>query len=414
MRAALWFFIKVALLIALVLWMVDHPGTVTVTWMGWIVDLPLLLTVVGGVALVLLFAHLYHWWRDLLGLPRLFGRNRRTRRQERGYEAVNEGLVSVAAGDIEQARYYTRKAQSLVPEAPLALLLQAQTAQLAGDEQAAGAFFATMAQHPKTAFLGLRGMMQQALRSGDLDQAITLAEKARNAQPRAGWAHLTLFDLQVRRGLFTEAEKTMKAAMEARAVDLTHGHEQIARLLLTRAEQDAAAGNHAAADELIRRAYDESGQFVPAIVAHARALTRQGKPKPASKVIEQAWRRVQHADLARAYADIQQGESPTDRFKRFQRLADMADGVENDLMLAAAAIAAREWAVARLRLDRCLEKEKSARLYRLLALLAEGETGDYTAAQDWRAKADALDSEFDGLRAGEMRTAGADPLSTTA
>ncbi len=410
MRSALWFFFKLAIVIALVLWMVDHPGTVTVTWLGWIIELPLLLTVIAGMVLVLITARLYHWWRDLLGLPRLFGRNRRTRRQDRGYEAVNEGLVSVAAGDLEQARHYARKAKALVPDAPLALLLQAQTAQLAGDEQAAADFFATMAQRPRTAFLGLRGLMQQALRHGDLDEAIGLAQKARDAQPRAGWAHLTLFDLQVRRGQFTEAEHTMRTAMEARAVDLAQGHEQIARLLLTRADQAAEAGDRTGADELIRRAYDESGSFIPAIVAHARALLRQGKPKPAAKVLEQAWRRTQHADLARAYADLAPAESPTERFQRFQKLADMAEGLENDLTLAAAAIAAREWTVARPRLERWVEKQPGVRLFRLLALLAEGESGDYAAAQDWRAKADALESERDGLQAGEARTAGANPL----
>ncbi len=411
MSRALWFFAKVALLIAMVLWMVDHPGTVTVAWLGWIVELPLLLTVIGGFVFVLLIAQLYHWWRDLLGLPRLFGRNRRTKRQERGYEAVNEGLVSVAAGDLEQARHYARKAQALVPDTPLAMLLQAQTAQLAGDEQAAAGFFATMAEHPRTAFLGLRGLMQQALRAGDLDQAIMLAEKARTAQPRAGWAHLTLFDLQVRRGQYAEAERTMRSAMEARAIDLTHGHEQIARLLLTRAEQAADAGDSTGADDLNRRAYDESSAFVPAVVAHARSLTRQGKSKQASKIIETAWKRVQDGALARAYADIVPAEAPTDRYARFKRLAELAEGLENDMTLAAAAIAAREWSVARARLERCLTQEKSARLFRLMASLEEGERGDYTAAQDWRGRADALDSELDGLRAGERRTANADPLA---
>ena len=78
-----------------------------------------------------------------------------------------------------------RAAPTLVDDRPLVTLLSAQAAQLDGDEQAAAKFFQAMSEKPETAFLGVRGLLVQAMRREDWDQALTLARRAYRLDPKA-------------------------------------------------------------------------------------------------------------------------------------------------------------------------------------------------------------------------------------
>jgi HemY protein len=393
LRRAVWFFIKMAVLIAIVLWLVDHPGSVEVQWGGYIVGFPLLLGVVVAVVVIGVAAIAYRWWRELLDLPGIFGRRRNSRRQRRGFEAINQGLVAVAAGDVEQARHYARRSNSALPGEPLSLLLQAQTAQLAGDEEAAAGFFERMAAKEDTAFLGVRGLMQQALRAGDTDRAIGLAIRARDLQPKAGWAHRSLFDMQVRAGDFIGAEATMRRAMDNNAIAKAEAMEQLARVLMTRARIAASTQDRNRAHELLREAYETSRTYGPAVAAYARSLAADGNAKQANKVIELAWRKKPSQELAEAFGDLSPGETDAEKLARFRRLAGFnSSSVESDFAVGVAAIAAEDWALARRHLERAVAAAPGARSYRLMAVLERAEKGDIARARDWELKAEEQDA----------------------
>jgi len=82
-------------------------------------------------------------------------------------------------GDAEEAQKFARKADVLLAEPPLTLLLSAQAAQLNGDDQAAQRYFMAMIERKETEFLGLRGLIMHALRGGDEATALTLIERAK-------------------------------------------------------------------------------------------------------------------------------------------------------------------------------------------------------------------------------------------
>ena len=66
--------------------------------------------------------------------------------------------------------------------------LAAQTAQLGGDEDAARRYFTAMLEKPETAFLGLRGLLMQAMKAGDRAEALSLARRAYEERPNTPWA----------------------------------------------------------------------------------------------------------------------------------------------------------------------------------------------------------------------------------
>src|SRR5690606_28849151 len=141
--------------------------------------------------------------------PRQIAQARAEARRRKGYRALTQGMVAVAAGDPDEARRQSQRAAVLLNEPPLTLLLAAQAAQLDGDEQAARKYFTAMLERPETRFLGLRGVLTQSLKSGDTKAALDYAARARQERPGAAWATTTLLDLQLRAGDWNGAEATL-------------------------------------------------------------------------------------------------------------------------------------------------------------------------------------------------------------
>ena len=164
MIRALWFLLKVAVVIAIAIWLADRPGTVSVHWLGYAVEAPFWVALLVTLAALGIAALGYRLLRGLIRTPQRIRRHSRARRRERGYRALTQGMVAIAAGDAPTARKMARKADGLLNEPPLTMLLSAQAAQLQGDERAAKQYFEAMLERPETAFLGMRGLLTQAIK----------------------------------------------------------------------------------------------------------------------------------------------------------------------------------------------------------------------------------------------------------
>lgn len=394
MIRALWFLLKLAVVIAIAVWLADRPGTVSVTWMGYVVETSFAVALLVGLTALAVAALGYRFVRGFLRTPGRLRRYGRTRRRERGYRALTQGMVAVAAGDAETARRMARKADGLLNEPPLTMLLSAQAAQLQGDERAAKEYFTAMLDRPETAFLGLRGLLTQAIKAGDRVEALQLARKARSLQPNTPWLLATLYDLEARSGDWASAEGTLQQAIQAGAIPIEDGRRHRAVLLLERSFEAERRGRADAALSHAHSAHDLIPGFVPAAARYAKLLGRAGRHKPAAKVVERAWRLSPHPDLADAYRELVEGYDPLARVKLFEKLlAQAPNHVESHIALARIALDAHIWGEARDHLKRALGIEPSRRLYRLLAELERSERHDEAAARDWLAKAAAAPAD---------------------
>ncbi|NUB17333.1 heme biosynthesis protein HemY, partial [Azospirillum brasilense] len=122
MTRAIWFIIKVAIVVAIAVWLANHPGTLAINWQGYVVETGIGIAILIGVAALAAGIVLYRLARAILGAPRNYGRYRRSRRRERGYQALTRVTVAVAPGDATPARAMARKAYGLSTEPPLTLL----------------------------------------------------------------------------------------------------------------------------------------------------------------------------------------------------------------------------------------------------------------------------------------------------
>jgi HemY protein len=394
MIQALLFMAVLAALALTGIWLADHPGSVTVQWQGYRLDSSVAL-LLGAVAVVAVLAALaYRFWMALVDLPSVTRRWRHGRRQRRGFEALTRGMVAVAAGDAEDAGRQGKRAEGLLEDPPLTLLLSAQAAQLAGDEQAAERFFKAMLERPETEFLGLRGLLTQGIKRHDWDEALALARRAYRLRPKSAWVAANLLDLQVRAGQWLDAEITLGEAVKHALVPPLQGGRQRAALLHEQSQEAEAGGDVAKALKLARRAYDYDPAFVPAAVRLARLLVADGKGPKAAKVIEKTWGLEPHPELFDVYRAARPAEDDLALARGVQSLAAAnPNHRESHIALAEAALEARLWGEARSHLSAAEGAAPTARVCRLMARLEEDEHGDAAGAREWLVRASMADPD---------------------
>ena len=140
---------------------------------------------------------------------------------------------------------------------------------------------------------------------------------------------------------------------------------------------------------LTKQALSQAPDLVPAAVLAARLWSRKGDIRKAAKVIETSWPRQPHPDLAEAYLDLRPGDSNSDRLAKAQTLARLAPrDPESQMIVARAALAARDYATARKAMAPLIAEDErpSVRACLIMAELEDAEFGDQGQVREWLAR----------------------------
>lgn len=388
MIRALWLFLLVAVIAICASFVADIEGAVTITLpdreIRLAIPVAIALTIVLSIATIIA----YRIITTFVDAPAEFFKWRAMGRRRRGFAAVTRGLVAVAAGDDDEARRQSRKALALVGEPPLALLLAAQAAQIDGDEDTAQRYFTQMLQSKDTEFLGLRGLFMSAIRRGDNDQAILIAERARVLRPKTRWALTALFDLNVSKHAWSAASIALDSQQKFKQIDQGIAKRRRAVLSAASAIEAEAQGD---ADNALKHAEDAlnlAPGFGPAALIAAKQAAAQGKQWRAASIIETAWSQSPHPDLARAYANIKPEEPPQARAKRLAALASMnPNHPESQVLNTAVAMSQGRYEDAKEHLRPLVERWPAVRICLLMADIERSLGGDSLIARDWSTRA---------------------------
>jgi HemY protein len=378
------FLVAVALAALGTAWLADRPGDVVITWLGYRIETSVMVLIVAVAAVALVAIVLWGLLRALWRSPANVAFFLRHRRSARGYQAISRGLIAIGAGDLKAARRLAAEARRYAAAEPLALLLAAQTAQLAGNRPAAEVAFRKMADHAETRLLGLHGLFVEAQRRNDRAAARAVAEEAVRANPAAGWAAQAVLDFRCAEHDWAGALAALDSNLKSGLIDKPTFRRGRAVLLTARALSDADR-EQARADVL--EAVKLAPALVPAAALAGRLLGEAGETRKAARVLEAAWRANPHPDLAEIYAHVRPGDSARDRLARVQSLARQSPGDrEGALAVARAAIDAQEFATARAALG-SLAAMPTQRVAEMMAEIEERDTGDVGRAREWTARA---------------------------
>ncbi len=361
MRSALFYLILLAAGVAGLLWMVRLGGVVELRVGGAEIAIALPLALVFA-ALLFLALHLLLL---AIGAMRRWPARLRARsaakRQGQGQAAVTRTLVALAAGAPDLARLEAGRARIGLGDTPQTLMLVAEAERLAGREDAASAAFEALAQLPDARFLGLRGLLRQAIQRQDWPTAQRLAREAESAQPGAAWLRQERETLAIRTRDWREAlALSPPGATQAALALAASGQENDERK----------------ATDLERQAFRADPGFAPAALAVAARHRAAGSPRRAKASLEEGWTRQPHPDLAVAYL-----EGITEPLPRMKAAEALAQGkprhAESRILVARAALEAGLTGRARQELDALLATGPAdRRAYLILADLEEQEKGD--------------------------------------
>ena len=398
MIKAIWFAVKIAVLVALAVWVADQPGSVRVESGAYIFNIQLgfFLACLLGVVAASIF--IYQVIKTFVDFPKSLARYNQIKAREQGYIALTRGLTAVAAGDTKSAARYSKKANDLLAgDTGLPLLLEAQTARLEGREEDAAQSFVALLEDENASFLGVRGLLQSALDGGDDEAALGLAEKALALHPKQGWILKIAYDLQIRMRKFFAADKTLAKMEKAGVVSASDAQSDRVALMLEQADKDLDEGFEADAMLSVKKARKIAPDFPAPAMMLADFYKRENKLAKARDVIKKAWKASPHGALVPVWMDVMDDGAAGDkllRLKWIQRLLKInPENATVQRMTGDAAMDAGLWGEAREYFERAEDIAPSTALYQSLAKLAEKSGGSDESVRAYLEKAAHAPSE---------------------
>lgn len=384
MWRGIFFFVKLGILVAIAVWLANNPGRVAFDWMGYRVDTTMALVVLGLAVLAVVIVLLYRLFRGLAGTPARISDGRAERRKRKGHQALTQGLVAVQLGDAEKARLHSRRASDLLEPQPVLQLLRAQAAQLAGNETEAREHFNEMLSAEETRLLGLRGLTMLALREGKEAEARGYLDRARALQPNSPWVLHNLFELSEKSGDLPTAEAVLLESQRQGVMPKPESQRKRAIVVYQRAQAALVQGDKETAESKARTAARLQPELLAPMLLQARLLAERGRKRKAAKLLEEAWRREPHPEIAEAWLALEGEAAPLDQVKRVAALVHGRESHrESRLLQARVALTGGLWGEARRHLAPLLEESPpEQRVCYLMAEIEEGEEGE-AAGKEW-------------------------------
>ncbi len=370
-------------------WLADRPGDLVATFGGYQYEVTLMVAAVAVVAIVA--AVMILWWllKSIWNSPYAVARHFRARRRDRGYQSLSTGIIAAGAGDLSRARQMNKQAAKLISadQEPLIHLLEAQTLLLEGDHAAARKKFEAMLDDPELRPLALHGLYREAERLGDRTAQRHYAAEAVSLAPQLIWAAEATLEEKAEANDWDGALKLLDTQRAVGQVEKKTASRRRAVLLTAKAmsvlDADPSAAKNAALE-----AHRLEPDFVPAAVTAAKALFRQDDLKRGAKILEAAWKKTAHSEIADAYVHARPGDSTRDRLARAKKLASLRqNNPESSLAVARAALDAGEFRLAREEADAAIRQQPREGAYLLRADIEEAETGDQGRVRAWLVRA---------------------------
>lgn len=385
-------FIFAAIILALgsgFAWLADRPGLLTITWQNQLIEMSLM--VAATIIAALIAAVMFVWWfiRSVWTSPHSVRRYFRSRKRDRGYQALSTGLIAAGAGNAVLARKMNARTRGLLSaeQEPLIHLLEAQAALIEGNHDAARKKFEAMVDDPETRELGLRGLYMEARRLGAHEAARQYAETAAEKAPHLPWAAQATLEFRCQSGRWDEAIHLLDQQRSEHVMNRADA-ERLKAVLLTAKASDKLEGDPKGARDDALAALKLSKTLVPAAIIAAKAYLREDNLRKAASVLEQMWKISPNSEVAELYVRARGGDSALDRLKRAEKLeAQRPNNVESLLVVAQAALDAKEFGKARDKAQAAARMDSREGVYLLLADIEDQETADQGRVRHWMAQA---------------------------
>lgn len=321
---------------------------------------------------------------DETALTRYFNRNR----EQRGFEALADGLLALSSGEPKLAMAKVARAENLLDRAEITAIVSAQAAEKSGNKEKAIEAYKRMLGDKRTRFAGIAGLLKHRLDDGDSKTALKLAEKAFVLNPQHDDMQNTLLQLQSTEEDWEGARRTLKAKLKHWNIPRDVYRRRNAILTFASARDKILRGEKDEGDKEALAANKACPNLVPAAVLAAEVKDASGHRKAAENILEKAWKIQPHPDLAAAFAALVPDETPAGRKKRFQKLvAKNSHHPEARMLMAELSIAQEDYPAARREIGTLPDEHPTVRSLAIIAAIERGEGSSDSIVRGWLMKA---------------------------
>ncbi len=386
MFRALWYIIKIIILVGFAVFLMVQPGEISIGWKEYQITVQLGYAAVALLIALLMVASFSELVTRLSMWPANLARSRAERKRAKGYRALMQSLSAAATGDQQNAYYLAHRAQKYLPEeeSGLPLLLQAQAMSKKGGVANQEEPYRLLLKNADTALLGIQGLTQNAILSGDFGKALLLARKAFAENPKNLNLVKAIYDLEVKNKLWSDALVTLDKHKKTLR-EIEESDRKVIYIVL--GDMAKQQGRPAEAFEFYKRAYKADPSFIPATVRFIQTYIDDGSRRKALSLLEKAWKNDAHPDFIPLWEQLvpeQKSGKPNVKFRWFQWVAEFQPSSEiAQLALARVAIEEQLWGEARIALVKAEKFGKSAEIYKLWVLLEEKTTNKPEIIRQW-------------------------------
>ena len=309
-------FIFISVFSAIAVWLANIPGRAVIEWLGWRIETSVPILLLLFFILFSVFFSLRHVIRRFfILLGRGFGHDPK-RIQAKGYELLAEAVLSVAKGEIDKAKKLTMRAEKMLLEAPVAQLLSAQAAEMAGNLTSAEEKFKALSQHAQTELVGYRGLINYALMKQEEDKALDMAKKMFKKYPKTDWLAHLLMNLQAKKKLWEDIQETIKRG----AKKDVFSHQEKNRLLAVALTEQAFLEKQDQQMPLLKQAHDLDPTLIVASLELAKLYMLKDEIRHASHVIEKTWESKPHPALGKLYVQLWKSQGQVKLLEKIEKL----------------------------------------------------------------------------------------------
>ena len=358
------------------LYLQGYAFTMSSTAFVWAAAALLILAFIGG-----------RIWEFLKEVPFALERKRKQKKVYQGMDTVLKGLEAVEAGEFSQAAKLAKKAQKLLPAHGLTTVLQAEAAALTGKESEAQQQYLLLSNQKSGNFIGLKGLLDQALSEKDWAKVYALTTQAYKQKPKNAWLMEILFEAQMRSGHFDEALKFLPVIRRKGDHVLEKLDFYEASMNLQKAEAVEAESSKKALK------YVEAGlkvcpQHFPLFQKKLTFLKNSKTKDATEKALFDFWRATYSIKIVDMWYDTVKDQPAKKILKKAERFAQETQDRPEGLYAQAKVFLAQEmWKEAREVLTKAISRESTKEVFLLMGELDDTVAPKTKADYEWLQKA---------------------------
>ena len=307
--------------------------------------------------------------------------------KERGYNAFVSGMISIANKDYKKAVKETKKMSTyLKDDQSLTLLLKSEIFKIEKKYPALEKVYKEMSKSKLTENLGLRGMMEQYLRSQDYHHAYIYGEKLFNNNPHVEKIYETLVNIIAKTNNWTQLLQISDKALSSNIINKENYNinKSIAFFEISKIKK---SGDVKDSLNYIQKALKLRKNFPPYVILYVELLIEEKKYSVAKKYLKKVWNENPHSEYKLIITKL--AESLNIEIYNLANFITSSnkDLEESKMLMIEASILTNKWEEARREIRELINVDPKKEVCLLMAKIEEGDTGNIQAVNAWKNRA---------------------------